>query len=503
MLFKVVSVAVLAAVLGAFSADAQSLKGISGPAELPPAGYKGQSYVDSRGCVFLRAGYGGTVNWVPRVTRDRKPLCGYPRTQFASAVPVTASAPVRQAAATAAPAPTVIAAAPSPKPGPTVIAAPAARAPQVAQAAPRPSIAGAVMAPPSPAPAPTVIAGQAAAPIPAARVAAPVVAHTSDSTAVYAQLQAQERAATPRALVQPWATSAAPAGQAMACDPSVPLAKRFRTSDGRSVILCTRADGSVEGAQAPIIASASGFAAWQLQAQVEAGQGQRARTYYKGGGASVVVAPSTRAAAAAPVSRLPGVDRAPIATATGYNAWMLGTKGGSVSFTDPAAVPGVVHVPKGYKPAWRDGRLNPMRGLGTMDGQVQQDMVWTREVPARLVPRSAAPQQVIVLSSKSAGKPETAPRSTVTVSSKSAPQAPAKATKGGIYVQVGTFGQAGNADAAKARLRAAGLPIGTAKITKGGQAMQIVFTGPYADAGSAQRALKAARGAGFGDAFIR
>ena len=66
MRFTVVSAALLAAVLGSNAAFAQqALATIKDPAELPPAGFKGQMYVDSKGCVFLRAGYGGTQLTVP------------------------------------------------------------------------------------------------------------------------------------------------------------------------------------------------------------------------------------------------------------------------------------------------------------------------------------------------------------------------------------------------------------------------------------------------------
>jgi SPOR domain len=48
------------------------------PAEQPPPDFLGQQYVDSRGCAFVRAGSGGEVLWVPRVSREGKPLCSSP-----------------------------------------------------------------------------------------------------------------------------------------------------------------------------------------------------------------------------------------------------------------------------------------------------------------------------------------------------------------------------------------------------------------------------------------
>lgn len=51
---------------------------LAGPAELPPADYAGQQYVDSKGCMFVRAGTATNVVWVPRVARDGEQACGNP-----------------------------------------------------------------------------------------------------------------------------------------------------------------------------------------------------------------------------------------------------------------------------------------------------------------------------------------------------------------------------------------------------------------------------------------
>lgn len=81
------------------------------PAELPPADYAGQQYVDSRGCLFMRAGPQGNEMWLPRVTRDGVPLCGNPPS--GNRVPVAGEAGAGEAGAlvVAAPGPAAVPAA--------------------------------------------------------------------------------------------------------------------------------------------------------------------------------------------------------------------------------------------------------------------------------------------------------------------------------------------------------------------------------------------------------
>ena len=109
MLLKSLPAAVVAVAFSAVAAQAQG----RAPAELPPSGFAGQQYVDSRGCLFIRAGHGGQVTWVARIDRNRKPICGQTpsaavmadarRELAAPAVPAPAPPP-RAAAAAAIPA---------------------------------------------------------------------------------------------------------------------------------------------------------------------------------------------------------------------------------------------------------------------------------------------------------------------------------------------------------------------------------------------------------------
>lgn len=55
---------------------AAAAQAAQGPAEMPPSGFEGEQYVDSRGCAFGRVQINGQERWVPRLRADRTPLCG-------------------------------------------------------------------------------------------------------------------------------------------------------------------------------------------------------------------------------------------------------------------------------------------------------------------------------------------------------------------------------------------------------------------------------------------
>lgn len=398
-----VTVAILAAALGASAAFGQTVSQIGGPKELPPAGYKGMQFIDSRGCVFLRAGLGGKVTWVPRVGSNRKVLCGYPPTFGGKGAVAVAQA------------------SPEPAPEPAPLRAPEAAPMRTAGAIPESSYVP-----------PPARVGRA---IPTLPPAAPVVAAAAPSPLMVT--------------VKPGASVAASAG-GVTCPASAPSLKRLPLTNGGTVLVCAPGDGQLRGLRSPTFAAAGVGAA------------------FEGGPAAEVASRAVSTPLGQPTTVRSAVREVRVASAS-------------------------VAAPAGYVPAWKDDRLNPLRGVGTAQGQAAQDQVWTRKVPARLVGDTPRARRAAAKAAMTGGYPVDA-GTTVTVSSMSAP-----AALSGRYVQVGSFGVPSNAEGAAMRLMAAGLPV--ARSASGGLA--VVMAGPFDRSADLSAALRAARAAGFADAFVR
>ncbi len=121
------ALAMVAASMGT-AATALTLAQAATPAETPPGSYSKDVYVDSRGCVYVRASIGSAVNWVPRLSRDRETVvCGMtPSAAVASttATPPAPPAPPPPAAVMAARAPSASAMHDVPAPQPASYAMP-------------------------------------------------------------------------------------------------------------------------------------------------------------------------------------------------------------------------------------------------------------------------------------------------------------------------------------------------------------------------------------------
>lgn len=541
MLNKVITSAILAAILGTGAARAQSITTNIAPAEYPPSSFSGNQYVDSEGCVFIRAGVDGAVTWVPRMARSRQQVCGF-QPSLGAASTETAMAPAMSSdrAVTieaAAPENTAPAAAPAPQAAPN-----SAPAPRVAASAP------------ARAPSPLRTTAPLAAPVVSAQPAAPV----------------RVTSAAPVTTVQRRGPSPAPAPTVFPGpnDTPAPLAAPIRTT---SLAVPVPAQGSV--ARVPVQAApARGVAPKAPQVQYTGPAPNPPSRYVVRGAkatgptgavpSATVPAPSYPSRGVAPkapqvtyTGRVPTPTSAPrhVITSANTQGTVLYSRPGATTY---GATPGRVvtrgevaptvrvaprHVyeergnavqgmttPKGYRAAWDDDRLNTRRAEMTFNGIAQTDLIWTRDLPRRLIHRptgqdvtarypglsypytSMEQQTRAAYLSTSGSAVKTAPVTAQPVTAKpvrravqAQPAAVAVAPVAHRYVQVGTFGQPANASRTAARLQSLGLPVRTAGYTKGGKSYQIVLAGPFASQGQLSSALQSARRAGFSDAFTR
>ncbi len=445
-LTRVIAYSIIAAAISAVSGQAQSLRNASPPAEFPPASFSGKQYVDSRGCIYIRAGIDGNVTWVPRVGRDRKQVCGFKPTAVAGA----SSAPAR--AATSKPVEITVPSATQkttqktrPLPAAVANSAPAAKAAPVAK--------------PAPAKAP-----KAVAPVTTVRRPAPVAAPPR----VQVRRPVATAAPRPAPVIAP---RRAPAASAGPCSNASGISQRY----------INRGPGVRCGPQAePPVTYGRG---WDKQSSLGIG-----------------VSPQTRAVPRHVYDQRRNTQN--VEVPEGYRVvWSddrLNPHRAERQLT-PAQPRATSAAPTGYRTAERDdGRLNPNRGPRSSAGDAQSDRIWTRTVPRTLAPLPTD-RQIVSVPREVAKSPAEAERGVIRLSTRSAP---VKASAPSRYVRVATFDSDAQARQVAQGLARGGLPMRLGTVQRGGATHRVVLAGPFTSTAQAQDALRRVRAAGYGGASL-
>lgn len=520
---RIASLAILAATCAFTFGEvaAQSLARDTGPAEQPPASFTGNQYVDSRGCVYIRAGVDGNTNWVPRVSRNRQLVCGLTPSLGGTA---TAAAP-----------------APAPR------SAPAAAPVQIGSNLPVISgdgaaVGGAAVAATQATPTPTITQtrnplAEVLAPRPVTTVAstpATQVPRAVQSSQVVPATRRVAQAQTYRPqVVQPWPRvpqmqRLAPRAAQVATTVQSPQGLRSSagcrvTNSISAAFLIDRGAGRrcgpqqldqvtlVRGAGAQVQPGAVGLSRAQAGFPVGTTAGTFAATPQFSTGASTVPSSNSRA-----IYRTASGQEIP-ANAIPRNAIVIPRH----VYEQQQAMRVAQPIPQGYRAAWDDDRLNPYRTHQYVSGQNQMAMVWSNTVPRRLVPQTPGQFVTGVSGARSVKLPQNGyytpatPRAYVSTRNQPAAQIRrpaavpqqvvrhAPAVQGKRFVQVGTFGNPHNAQRTAQVLQRMGLPVRIGRTARGGRQLQIVMAGPFQSAAHTGGALTAVRNAGYRDAFAR
>jgi cell division protein FtsN len=434
------------------------------PAERPPSSFDGNQYIDSSGCAFIRAGIGGTVNWVPRVNRSRDQICGFQPT-FGE----TAAQPAPE---------TTVAQAPEPQPSPVRVAPPPSgvtadipgpltiELPGTGQRPSTSTTASASAPAPTPTPSPQIIAPEPQPTEPRVTLA---------------------EACEGRFGVQPGFVSArtgepincGPAPQVASADASAPavpqplrltlaeVCARAETDNIRYVnattglpIVCAGPSAPTTIAQGPmpVPMPQTPLRTPQQVASSACGNSANMRTF---NGLPLRCGPQTQ---------LPYSMSEPQVTRRATTPFLQAPP--AVLRTNPAiANRPAPQPPTGYERVWGDGRINHQRGLPA-DSALQVRA--KPPVPAsQVAPAVAQPAR-------------TQPQAT----------APALTHR---FIQVGSFGDHNNADRLIQRLGSQGIPVSSGQSS----GLKIVAAGPFRSAADLQRAMGVVRGMGFSDAYPR
>ncbi len=425
--------------------QARSLRNAGGPAEIPPASYKAMQYVDSRGCAYIRTGYGGKVTWVPRVTRSKQLVCGLKPTRVAGARPaaVTAAAPKRARAVIRQPAAT---------PRITAVRTPSAATPR------RVATSAAARQPAQtqrpfnwnafwfgtphkrPAPAPTIVS-KPRPPGRAAVATAPIPARTTTAVA---------------AVPCPCAVRTGP----QAIHPAV----AYRAAIGRQSL--------------PV-----------LRPRVQPPQVAPIATAMPKGYHSLLADPSILALRAVGTAEgKAAMDL--IWTETVPRRLIDATTGRDVTERYPQIrYPYQTASLRPFVPAYASTTSAPRRATTTRSTRPRRHPVRDEAAPANMrryrnINDTSARTTDVQGGIRGANNTGAGAR-------------PARA----VYVQVATFGVPKNATRTLARFEAAGLPTIKRPVKRRGKRYDIVMLGPFKDAASLGAALQRARRAGFSDAF--
>ncbi|EBA14951.1 hypothetical protein RSK20926_17182 [Roseobacter sp. SK209-2-6] len=458
---RIVAFAILAAsggfVLGESDLQAQTLRSAGPPAEFPPASYKGKQYVDSRGCVYIRAGIDGNVNWVPRVSRSRKQLCGFQPTAITGG---------GARAAQRGPAPEQITLPAEQRPAQQSAAA----AEEAAPAARRPA-----SQPKAQAAAPKIVTTAKPRRTPQTTSARPTPAAKPRRVVKVAPVPAQP--ARPAPAAKPVEVLTAPAASNGACQGASVLSQRYINRTG---VRCG------PQAEAPV-------------------------TYRDGSGigpqSSLILTPNTRVV---PVhvyqERRHSQDLQPPA---GYRAaWADDRLNLRRAERDlrPAILSNQTHIPEGYTAAFQaDGRMNPLRGRRTPEGDLQMAQIWADGTPRTLVELPLDRQ--VVRGDGGRHKEYNGTRIVhplhvqITFRSEPGAEVPAAAAPR-RYIRAATVADPGKAQQLADRLAASGMPARLGTVSRGGKPYKVVLSGPYQSLAEAEKALSKVRAAGFTKARI-